>query len=220
VADATFWGRGYGLLVFRSPKYRRNLWWLEIDTEDKDCYRLGRHYLEENHILLSAVVIDGKPGISEVFVDIPVQICHFHQIAIIRRYLTKRTKLPAARELIELSETLPKTNEETFTSELSKWQAKWEPLLEEKTFNPETGKSCYTHKRLRAAYRSLKRHLPYLFTYQRYPELGIPNTTNSIDGTFSYLKHLLSVHRGISKELRYKMISHILTHKTPTQNGL
>ena len=181
---------------------------------------MGRRFLEENRISLSAVVIDGKPGIAGVFEDLPVQICHFHQIAIVRRYLTKKTKLPAARELIELAQTLPRTNEKTFSRNLSLWHAKWKTVLEEKTFNPKTGKSHYTHKRLRSAYRSLLRHLPYLCTYQKYPELKIPNTTNSLDGTFSHLKHLLSVHRGVSKELRYRMISHILCKKTPTKIGL
>ena len=46
-------------------------------------------------------------------------------------------------------------------------------LLCERTFNPETGKSQYTHLRLRSAYRSLMHNLLYLFTYQKYPDLGI-----------------------------------------------
>ena len=32
------------------------------------------------------------------------------------------------------------------------------------------------------AYRSLKTNLPYLFTHRRYKQLGIQNTTNSLDG--------------------------------------
>jgi hypothetical protein len=33
-----------------------------------------------------------------------------------------------------------------------------------------------------AAYKSLQRNLPYLFTYKNYPDLHIANTTNLLDG--------------------------------------
>jgi len=62
-------------------------------------------------------------------------------------------------------------------------------------------------RNIRSAYRSLKRFLPYLFTYQKYPNLDIPNTTNLLDGgCFSPLKDKLKVHRGTSKEIKRKMI--------------
>lgn len=210
VADATYWGRGYGVVVFRAPRLKCNLWWTEIETETANSYRQGRQFIEAKSIRLAAVVLDGKPGIAEVFQDIPVQICHFHQIAIVRRYLTKRSKLPAAQELLSIVATLPDTDEVTFRTALISWHAKWEPLLAERTVNPNTKRWHYTHKRLRSAYRSLQRHLTNLFTYQRYPELGIPNTTNSLDGTFGHMKHLVEVHRGISRLSRYRIISQFL----------
>ncbi len=211
VADATFWGRGYGVIVFRAPDLKRNLWWTEIRTETADSYHQGRQLLLDHNIRPSAVVIDGKPGIAEVFQDVPVQICHFHQIAIVRRYVTKWSKLPAAQQLLSLAETLPNTNENTFQTELAAWYDRWRQFLSQRTFNPDTGRSHFTHKRLRSAYHSLQRHLKYLFTYQRFTELGIPNTTNSLESTFGYLKHLLEVHRGIARPLRYKFICNILT---------
>lgn len=102
------------------------------------------------------------------------------------------------------------STEKEFTELLNKWYEKWEYFLEEKSINLETGKLHFTHKRLRSAFRSLKTNLPYLFTYQKYPELKIPNTTNSLDGTFSYFKTLLRIHRGMSKKKRYKVICEIL----------
>ena len=97
-----------------------------------------------------------------------------------------------------------------FTEELSNWYNQWETFLKEKTTNPETGRWCYTHKRVRSAYRSLKTNLPYLFTYQKYPELNIPNTTNSLDGYFSRLKKLLNVHSGLNEKRKFKIIVEIL----------
>jgi len=33
VPDTTFWGRHYGVMVFRSRTLRRNLWWSEVVSE-------------------------------------------------------------------------------------------------------------------------------------------------------------------------------------------
>ncbi|HSW62829.1 MAG TPA: hypothetical protein VLH56_05930 [Dissulfurispiraceae bacterium] len=52
--------------------------------------------------------------------------------------------------------------------------------------------------------------LPSLFTYQKHPELNIPNTTNSLDGLFAHLKDLLRVHRGLKKDLKNKIIADFL----------
>ncbi|MFH1583986.1 MAG: hypothetical protein ABIA56_02565, partial [Actinomycetota bacterium] len=97
-----------------------------------------------------------------------------------------------------------------FKYELNKWYEKWEIFLKEKTTNPETRKWNYTHKKVRSAYRSLKNNLPYLFTYQKYPELDIPNTTNSLDGYFNVLKSKLHVHRGLNKKRRNKVVVELL----------
>jgi len=43
-----------------------------------------------------------------------------------------------------------------------------------------TGELHYTHPRIRAAYRSLRTNLPYLFTYKNYRNLAISNTTNAL----------------------------------------
>ena len=85
-----------------------------------------------------------------------------------------------------------------------------EIFFKEKTTDPITGRWHYTHKRVQAAYRGLRTNLSYLFTYQKYPELNIPNTTNSLDESFAHLKSLLRVHRGIKKDFKIKIIQEIL----------
>ena len=96
--------------------------------------------------------------------------------------------------------------------QLNDWYTKYQFFLKEKTINPITRRWFYTHKRIRSAYRSLKTNLPYLFIYQKYTELKIPNTTNSLDGYFSNLKTLLRIHRGLTKKRRFKVISEILNN--------
>ena len=76
------------------------------------------------------------------------------------------------------------------------WCVKWDGYLRERTTDPETGKSLYTHKKLRSAYLSVRRNLPLLFTWYDNIKMGIPNTTNLIDGHFSQLKRMLCNHNG------------------------
>jgi hypothetical protein len=138
-------------------------------------------------------------------------MCHFHQKQIITRYLTNKPQLEPGIELKKITATLCKTNEKDFTNALATWYKKWSPFLKERTTDSSTGKWFYTHKRLGSAYRSFTINLPYLFTYKKYPELNIPNTTNSLDGCFAYLKELVRVHRGVNKTIKRKIIQEILT---------
>ncbi|MCH7535929.1 MAG: hypothetical protein IH948_09375 [Bacteroidetes bacterium] len=144
------------------------------------------------------------------FGQIPVQMCQYHQTAIITRYITKKPRLQAGVELRELIFLLTKTDKESFIGGLDEWHKKWKRFLKEKTTNPDTGKWHYTHRRIRSAYRSLKSNLPYLFTWYDYKELKIPNTTNSLEGTFSNLKTKLRVHSGLKELRKKKVIDEIL----------
>jgi len=210
VTDTTFFGRGYGILVVRCPRLKKNVHVHELQLETPAEYHAARASLETQGFIIEAAVIDGKRGVLAVFPDIPVQFCQFHQIAIVRRYLTSRPKLPAGRELRAMALALPTIAEQTFTNLLAIWHKRWEQFLKERTYTPNSRRFQYTHRRIRSAYRSLKTNTPYLFTYQKYPHLHIPNTTNSIDGFFSKLKHLLNTHRGLTIQRRYKLIQEIL----------
>jgi len=101
----------------------------------------------------------------------PSKYVIFIKISIVTRYLTQKPKLPAGRELKGIVATLPQSNRSDFENSLEQWHQKWAPFLSEKSINWETGKQTYTHRRIRSAYRSLKTNLPYLFTYQNYPDL-------------------------------------------------
>ena len=210
VADTTFFSYESGLLVFREPNLKKNVWWEVVQSEKADNYLFGKNHLEKNGFKIAAVVLDGRPGIREVFSGIPAQMCQFHQKQIIKRYLTSRPKLEVSQGLKAIVDTLSASNELDFARELNRWLEKWQDFLKQKTADQNTGRWFYTHKRLRSAYRSLKTNLPYLFTYQKYPELHIPNTTNSLDGFFNRLKSLIYVHRGLSVHRRKRIIIEIL----------
>jgi hypothetical protein len=210
LADTTFWGRSYGVTVFRSPTLKRNLWWAQVTGERMITYRYGREILEEQGWTFLAAVVDGRRGLTTVFKGIPVQICQFHQMKMVTKYITRRPKTPEGQALRALTLTLAKATEKDFTKGLAQWKAAYPHILTDKTSITGTNRWYYTHKNVRSAYMSLERNLPYLFTYQKYPELNIPNTTNSIDGFFGGLKKKVAVHAGLRRDRRYKLISLLL----------
>ena len=191
IADVSFFSRGDGILVFRSPQLHKNISWKFVRGENPSMYREARVMLETKGFIFQAIVLDGRKGVREVFSDIPVQMCHFHQKAILRRYLTLHPKLEAGVALQIVGRTLTFLKEKDFTQLLDEWYEKWGDFLKERTFESDGKHWHYTHKKIRSAYRSLMTNLPYLFTFERYPALHIPNTTNSLDGFFTQMKKRL-----------------------------
>ncbi len=170
----------------------------------------GIEVLKQQGFVINAIVCDGRKGLIQSFGNTPVQMCQFHQASIIRRYLTKKPKLRAAQELLFVVDLMKQTDKESFEGALDLWFEKWKDFLNERTINPETKKSFYTHKRLRSAYRSLKNNLPWLFTWYEFIELNIPNTTNAIDGHFADLKNKLRNHNGLNLKRKMKFIDEFL----------
>ena len=212
ILDATFFGRGYGILMARNPK--RVLCWQEIATESLEEYGRCLDQLDAMGCRFSAFAIDGKPGVRQLLLrrypGAPVQFCQFHQIQIVKRYIPAKAKTEAARELRALCLGLAKADGQAFGAALDLWHGKHGEFLKEKSL-AEDGKAWrYTHRRIRSAHRSLKCNLPYLFTFQKHPGSRIPNTTNHCDGLFAHIKQKVLIHRGISKKRRKKMIDYLL----------
>jgi len=208
--DTTYWGRTFGLMLFKDAYTKENLLKYYVKSESNRLYIQGINELISNGFKVEAIVCDGRKGLIQSFKNIPVQMCQFHQVAIIRRYITKNPKLPASIELKELVAMMKETDKESFEGGLDLWYDRWESFLNERTTNIETGKSHYTHKRLRSAYRSLKTNLKWLFTWYDNMNLEIPNTTNAIDGHFSDLKNKLRNHNGLTQERKMKFIDEFL----------
>lgn len=207
--DTTYFGRTFGVMLFKDAYSGKNLYKQYVKNETNSLYASGLSFLKENGFNIKAIVCDGRKGLLSLFPDIPKQMCQFHQVAIITRYLTRKPKLQAAKELRELALLLSKTDRESFEGGLAAWHTKWENFLNERS-QDKSGKSHYTHRKLRSAYRSLKTNLPWLFTWYDKPELNIPNTTNAIDGHFADLKNKLRNHNGLSFARKRKFIDEFL----------
>lgn len=209
IFDATHFGNDT-LLVARAPHLKKNVGWMWICEETKENYSLLRQDIESRGYVLQAVVLDGRTGIPRVFEGMPIQICQFHMLQIIKRKLTLRPETEAGKELLTIGLNIVKYDKEKLQRDLDTWHKKHEKFLQEKSHTLGTKRWRYTHRRVRSAYASLKKNAPFLFTYQEYPELNIPNTTNSLDGYFSRVKNLLSAHRGKSRERIRKIVTEIL----------
>lgn len=210
LTDTTYWGKNFGVMLFKDSLSGENLLKYYVKYETNALYQQGIEELQKKGFKILAIVCDGRRGLIQAFKGIPVQMCQFHQAAIIRRYLTKRPKLQSAKELMQVVDLMKQTDKESFTGALEKWFNKWQSFLDERSTSPITGKTFYTHKRLRSAARSLKNNLHWLFTWYDYFEVKIPNTTNAIDGHFADLKNKLRNHNGLSEERKRKFIDEFL----------
>jgi len=212
--DTTYFGRDFGVMVFKNTE-GQHLYWKFVKYETISGYVEGINYLKRQGIIIKGIVCDGRKGLFKAFAEYPVQMCQFHQIAIVTRYITRKPKVQASVELKELMHFLPHTDKESFFGVLDQWYNKWEEYINERTVNLQTGRSRYVHKRLRSAYRSLERNKAHLFTWYDNMELDLPNTNNQLEGTFTDLKNKLRNHNGLSRKRKERFINGFLKVSTP-----
>lgn len=162
LADATYFGRGCGLVLMKDALSGRILWHKFIDRHERLAdYAERLHSIEERGTKVQGVVCDGFKGLRGVFSQYPFQLCQYHQVVRVRQLLTTSPRLPAAVELWRLVKTLTRKGRAEFTEELEGWYRHWKGFLAERSTG-EDGRTHYTHRRLRSAYLSLKRNADVL----------------------------------------------------------
>lgn len=218
LVDATYFGeRKEGLswcvLVARDGITHEDLAWICRNTETTSAYVDLREAVEKAGYTIVSVTADGFSGIKAAFFGIPVQMCHVHMERLVIRGTTRTPKTEQGMALLALVHTLhQKTDSHTFRVRLSKYFEFCADFLNEKTLNEETGKWDWTHRPLRKAALSLKRHQPYLFTFEH--DKNIPKNTNALEGHFAHLKRYLGDHRGVSKPQAQKILNSLLLAST------
>jgi hypothetical protein len=206
--DTTFFGE-FGVVVFRDQKKKENLWWMFVEEERLEYYHRGFCVLLGLGYTIASVTADGLPGLPNVFKGIPFQYCHFHAKKTITTYTTKRPQTTAGKEILGIMFNLKSYTHSTFVQTINQWHKRHELFLKERTVHPD-GRWSYTHRRLRAAIRSMIHMSSYLFTYLENKTLHIPATTNTLEGHFAHIKVRCGVHRGISEPRMKKLIHTIL----------
>ena len=205
--DTTYWGWRFGVVVIKDACTGKVLWRKFIRKKETLAdYMEGIEWLEAHKFKIDGIVCDGLRGIFQKLDRYRVQMCQFHQVKIIKKYLTSRPELPASRELLELSRLMVHTDIESFEGIFSEWCDRWCEFLKERSRDPVTGRSHYTHRRLRSAYLSIKRNMRWLWTWYDHIEVGIPNTNNALEGMFTDLKSKLRNHNGLSRKGRERFI--------------
>lgn len=213
VLDATYFGREYGFFCFSDGK--NIIYFKEIRTEGVKAFRECLFHLENNlGYRFSSFVLDGKRGfinnIKKLYPHRPIQMCHFHQKAIIRRYITDNPQTKCGQELKELMRDLSsKKDPQIFIDRFFELKEKYQFFLRQRS---EKNNDQFRYQSLRSAFRSINYHLPYLFTYKEHPELKIPNTTNDLEGKFAHLKEKIKIHRGMTEKRKKKAIEFLLNY--------
>ncbi len=206
--DATFFGREYGFLVFHDCQ--KVIYFKEIKTESVKDFKEGIIALKAANYRILSVTIDGKRGyinnIRKLLGNIPIQMCLFHQKAIIRRYLTDKPRSQCGKDLKELMHLIckPESHQE-FIDKFYLLKEKYHGLIHQRN---ELG--SYKHNALRAAFKSIETNLTYLFTYTDIKNSNIPPTINHLEGLFGHLKERIKIHRGLDKNRKKKAVRFLL----------
>ncbi len=203
--DATYWGHNWGIMLALDDATGNVLYLEFIKSETNADYEAAVRSIEERGYEIKGLVIDGRKSLFGIFSDYKIQMCQFHMKQIVRRYLTLNPKLKSVRSLKDLMDTLTTSSQICFEQKYMSWKEEWKDTLNRRSLL-KSGKTQYTHRRLRSAMHSIDFYLPYLFTCQQAACEGMPNTNNKIEGAFTDLKKNLNNHSGMTEGNRKRFI--------------
>jgi len=187
------------------------------------------------------VVTDGGTGLRSAldtyWQRTKIQRCHFHIFAAVRRHTTLNPRLPAGKEILDLTRQLMRVNDLDLAAEWMgtyvSWETRWATLLTQRTYassvteRPSWVRASqrwwYTHIRLRRVqglYRQLIRDQA-LFTWLHDAYLDddghrtVDRTTSRLEGgPNNAIKYLLRHHRGLSNTHAPRAIDWLLNSLT------
>ena len=112
-----------------------------------------------------------------------------------------------------LVNNITRMDKESFVGAFCQWYERNKDIINERVHDKRIKKKTlpYMRPRLRSAYLSIKRNMPLLWTFYDYPNIGLPNTNNGIEGIFSDIKTKRRVHSGLTRGHRIKLIDEYLS---------
>jgi hypothetical protein len=215
--DATYWGRNWGIVLAIDEATGDVLYLAFIKHETTQAFVDAIATIVTAGYAIKGIIIDGKIELFSAFSNYSIQMCQFHMIQIVKRYLTKNPKMNASKELMLLCRYMIKSRETDFVKDYEAWKVRWYDFLNKRTTHKD-GKTYYLHRRVRTLVHSIDFYLPYLFTFQKHECTGMPNTNNKIEGTFTDLKKNLNNHSGLTIDHRRQFILayFLMRQKVPT----
>jgi hypothetical protein len=205
VCDTTFFGRRYGVLVFRAQG--KTLYWRFVTSESAAEVRTGMEDLLQAGWRFHGITVDGRTSIIRMlqthYPQLPIQTCQFHVMQNVRQTLGTKPKTSFGKELLRLINELTIMQEQEFTDWLLYF------ILRKYRYELGLRKEADAKK----AVTAIQQALPHLFTCRKYPERSIKNTTNACEGAFGQWKQKIKLHRGLKQHRQQKMISFLLAYQ-------
>ena len=158
IIDTTYFSKTFGVMLFQDALSGKILYRKFVKDETNRDYLDGLRYIAECGTMIKAVVCDGHVGLLQAIRFCPVQMCQFQEFQIVRRLLTNNPHLPVGVELLTLMRSMFSLRKEEFITAFEKWCEQWKEFLYERTLLI-SGKTTYTHRRMKTVIRSVKTHL-------------------------------------------------------------
>ena len=112
--DATYWGRNWGILLAIDDGTGGILYIAFIKHETTLSYVDAVMAIVSAGYTIKGIIIDGKTELFAALNRYPIQMCQFHALQIVRRYLTQNPKMNANKELLQLCKTMTSVKERDF----------------------------------------------------------------------------------------------------------
>ncbi len=118
IIDRTCFSRTFGVMLFQDAISGKILYRKFVKNETNKDYLSGLEDIKAGGTKIKVVVFDGHTRLLQTKASYPAQMCQFHQLQIIRRFLTNKLHLPASIELLALTRKMFTTGKEQFLIEI------------------------------------------------------------------------------------------------------
>lgn len=204
--DGTYFTNKACLVLYRENNIKATLFYRITDGEWEEELREDLENILSLGIEIESITCDGLSNIlKSIRKTSPhtiIQRCLAHIQRETLIWLRGNPQSIAGQELREIIRQLHTIADREswgyWVVDLINWYEKHQSFINEKTYNPATGRYWFTHRSVRKAFVHIKRALPDMFHYLDNPR--IPKTTNGLESFFGHLKQNISLHRGLSKE--------------------
>lgn len=127
--DAVFFNKTSGILIGKDHRTNKVVYIKSISSESKEEYQQMCQELEQKGIKIDGVISDNSSAAKSVFNGVVRQICQFHMVKSIIKYLSKKPMTQAVKDLLHIVYQLKKSSSEKFKKLLYEWLEKYKDLL-------------------------------------------------------------------------------------------
>ena len=99
---------------------------LYVQFTENECnadYKAAFDSITSRGYKIKGIVVDGRHSLFKMLPDVPVQMCQFHMLQIVRRYITLNPKMHVCRELRDIVNKICSVSYVDFKSAYEAWRA-------------------------------------------------------------------------------------------------